>query len=499
MANLLLETELSPEQRDMGETVVRSGQSLLAIINDILDFSKVEAGRLELANEEFEVTRQVEDVCELLSDTAARKGLDLTCRVDPDVPARVKGDAGRLRQVLINLVGNAVKFTGRGEVSVECMLRTADEERVSLLFEVTDTGVGIAPEIQPKLFQPFTQADMGANRRFGGTGLGLAISKELVHKMDGEIGLTSQPGKGSTFWFHLWLGKACNEWTSLQPINETVLVAEEHAPTRRVLCELLQLFGARAVEAVSSAEALTRIAMERCRLALVDFRFGPGSGVEFARKLPENVGVILLTNRSDSVRRDATLPVQIRGFLHKPVRRDALHKELVQAIGHADLLRAPFSAQAAVARAARHRKPFRILIAEDNPVNQRVAVRLVEKLGFAVETVNNGAEALRALDRAAYDLILMDCQMPELDGFETTRRIREREGDAKRTPIVAMTANAMKGDRERCLDAGMDDYVSKPIQFDVLSEALSRWTNNQGVTKEASAARSRTGEVQVLP
>ncbi|MFN7923334.1 MAG: response regulator [Bryobacteraceae bacterium] len=486
MTNLLLETELASEQRDMAQTVLRSGQSLLAIINDILDFSKIEAGRLELVNEDFEPSRHIEDVCELLAEPAARKGLELTCRIAPEIPFKLRGDGGRLRQVLINLLGNAVKFTERGEIGVECRVRRQDEGRVSILFEVNDSGVGVAPEVQSKLFQPFTQADMASNRRYGGSGLGLAISKELVRKMGGEIGLRSQPGRGSTFWFHLPFEPVTADARPVYPkFEESVLVADDHGPTRQVLCEILREFGARPFEAASTAEALTRIATERCKVALVDVKLGNASGIDLARKLPEQAGVVLLTTRADTIRRDPSLPVQIRGFLNKPVRRDALRKELAQAIGHIELQKAPFSPRAALAKAAQNRRPYRVLIAEDNPVNQRVAVRLVEKLGYTVETATNGLQALAALERAAFDVILMDCQMPELDGFETTHRIRSKEGSLKHTPIVAMTANAMAGDRERCLEAGMDDYVSKPIQFDTLAAALARWTERVEQVEQA--------------
>ncbi|MEZ5402216.1 MAG: response regulator [Bryobacteraceae bacterium] len=478
MTTLLLDTDLSSEQREMAETVLNSGKALLSVINDILDFSKIEAGRLELERAPFALHEPFEEACELLAESAARKRLDLVCRIAPGLPPMVSGDAARLRQVLINLIGNAVKFTERGEIVVDCGLEEETRSGYRLRVAVTDTGVGISPDALPKLFQPFTQADMAANRRYGGSGLGLAISKEVVGKMGGRIGVESRPGTGSRFWFSVEAGVAGETGLSGPPPfpQGRVLVVDGHGPTRAALAQLLAEAGLEPVEAATPAEALKHMMARTFPLALIDCGFGNLAGVDLARALPPETEAVMLVTRADTIRRDSSLPASIRGFLNKPVRRDALRRALLEVLTPGDTA-ALRTAPAPFLVAGKGR----ILIAEDNPVNQRVARRLVEKLGYQVETVNNGTEALAALDSSAYDLILMDCQMPVLDGFETTRRIRARESAPQpapdaRLPIIAMTANAMKGDRERCLDAGMDDYIPKPIDLARLAEALDRWT-----------------------
>ncbi len=503
MTNLLLDTDLSSEQRDMAETVLHSGQALLSIINDILDFSKIEAGKLELEQVPFALHEPLEEACELLAESAARKRLELVCRVDPTLPAVVSGDAARLRQVLINLIGNAVKFTERGEVSVECLLVESEGGWHRLRVEVRDTGVGIAADVLPKLFQPFTQADMAANRRYGGSGLGLAISKQVVEKMGGEIGVVSAPGEGSRFWFSVRVAAGGREGHP-QPLERVggkpgrVLVMDDHGGTRKVLGELLRGWGLEVVEAASQAEALRHLMTQAFPVALIDCGFGNLAGVDLARALPPDTEAILLVTRADTVRRDSSLPAAIRGFLNKPVRREALLRLITEVLANPGRSSVEVAMPAPAAEEVEQAKKARILIAEDNPVNQRVARRLVEKLGYAAETVNNGSEALAALAASSYDLVLMDCQMPELDGFETTRRIRLKEGGAGETstvgggfgrlPIVAMTANAMKGDRERCLQSGMDDYLPKPIDLARLAEALEHWT------RASRAPEAGTGE-----
>jgi PAS domain S-box-containing protein len=484
MTNLLLDTELSSEQRDMAETVLHSGQALLGVINDILDFSKIEAGRLELENAPFAVHEPFEEACELIAESAARKRLELVCRVDPSLPPLVSGDASRLRQVLINLIGNAVKFTERGEVRVDCRLAESGANAHTLRVEVRDTGVGISPDVLPKLFQPFTQADMAANRRYGGSGLGLAISKEVVEKMGGRIGVESRPTDGSTFWFTVRVGAAGTSAIEPRMKPRRVLVVDDHASTRQAISELLRDWGLDPIEAASPAEARRSMLQRDFPIAIIDCGFGDLGGVDLARGLPPSTEAVMLVTRADTIRRDSSLPASIRGFVNKPVRRAALRRLLDEVFEHPG--RAEPAVFARPVEPAPARRNARILIAEDNPVNQRVALRLVEKLGYVADTVSNGTEALMALASATYDLVLMDCQMPELDGFETTRRIRMKEdrpnavpGGPGRLPIIAMTANAMKGDRERCLDAGMDDYVSKPIDLTRLAEALERWTERR--------------------
>ncbi|MEZ5351790.1 MAG: response regulator [Bryobacteraceae bacterium] len=518
MTNLLLDTDLSSEQRDMAETVLHSGQALLSIINDILDFSKIEAGKLELEQAPFALHEPFEEACELLAESAARKRLELVCRVDPSLPPVVSGDAARLRQVLINLIGNAVKFTERGEVTLECKLIESEGGRHRIRAEVRDTGVGISADVLPKLFQPFTQADMAANRRYGGSGLGLAISKEVVNKMGGEIGVESRPGEGSCFWFSVWVGGAGGGSHQTRLDRRRVLIVDDHRATREAAGELLRAWGLEAVEAAGPPEARRHLMTQAFPVALIDCGFGNLAGVDLARALPPDTEAIMLVTRADTIRRDSSLPATIRGFLNKPVRREALHRMLGEVLTNPGRAGQDVAMPVRPAAPPASRKKARILIAEDNPVNQRVARRLVEKLGYDAETVNNGTEALAALAASTYDLILMDCQMPVLDGFETTRRIRATEGRTEdagasgtgaitdpveaagaRLPIVAMTANAMKGDRERCLDAGMDDYLPKPIDLSRLAEALERWTEGHGVGGATGASTAGALPVKSTP
>jgi len=495
MTNLLLDTGLTLEQREMAETVLHSGESLLAIINDILDYSRIEAGKLVLKLADFHLRKTIEEVCELLSESAARKDLELACRVDPQLPDLFRGDAGRLRQVLVNLVGNAVKFTERGEIVVRCHLRESQAQQYIVYFEVTDTGVGIPEHIQHQLFQPFTQAEMGLNRKYGGSGLGLAISKDLVEKMGGEIGLSSTLGQGSTFWFTIPLERAWSapikseESLFLQPGTGPVLITDDSPTARAILHDQLADWGVRSSEAASVEETAHLLAEgaswgEPYRILLLDASVCADG--ECVRKIKEAalapVRVVLMSPRTDSFNRLAQDPSEFDGMLFKPVRSSHLRKAMEAAPE-------PLHPAEAEKLIVTPRNAAHILIAEDNPVNRRLAQWLVQKLGYQAETVNNGLEALRAIERVGYDLILMDCQMPEMDGYETTRRIRLRENGTSRTPIIAMTANAMTGDRERCLESGMDDYLSKPIQIKVLADALARWTVAQPPVAQASGFR----------
>ena len=450
MTHLMLDTRLNSEQKDMARTVLHSGEALLGIINDILDFSRIEADRFELEMSDFSPRHQLEEVCDLLAETAARKRIDFLCWVDPRMPGRVRGDQGRLRQVLFNLIGNAVKFTESGEVFARCTFQEGEASRVTLRFSVVDTGVGIAEEVTAKLFQPFTQADMATTRRYGGSGLGLAISRQLIEKMGGTIGLESRLGQGSRFWFDAPLESAPQLEPELGFAGERVLVLEANPPARDIVCEILSGMNLKPVFEIAQAGS--------CALAVADH--------SRILDVPNGVPLLVLAVRGATVERGGS----VRAVLNKPVRRDALRKAaeqiLLPASAKQDASPVPLSRPAA--------GRTRILIAEDNLVNQKVAMRLVQRLGFAVDVAGNGLEALAALDKTAYDLILMDCQMPEMDGFETTRRIRQA---GESLPIIAMTANAMKGDREMCLEAGMDDYLTKPIDLSALSAALMRWSN----------------------
>ncbi|GAB4435366.1 MAG: hypothetical protein OHK0015_26130 [Chloroflexi bacterium OHK40] len=482
MTGLLLDTPLTPEQREYVETARRSGEALLTIINDILDFSKIEAGKLDLEELDFDLRRVIDDVLDLLAEPAQRQGLYLEARVAPDVPRWVRGDPGRLRQVLTNLVGNAVKFTNQGGVRVRAELAEAGTNGLTLRIAVSDTGIGIPAEAQSRLFQPFTQADSSTTRLYGGTGLGLAICRQLITLMGGTIVLQSELGVGSTFSFTVRLRPA------VQPLFDDmlqgcrVLVLEGDTPGCSGLSELLGGWGVQ-VTVVASGGA----ARERLRAAVTTGRPFDAAVFDFCALNPQESGllqsilaetggpatpVILVGASAHRSQAQAAITAGAKAFLAKPVRGSQLFDCLVTALDLATPERQP-PRPAPAPRPPRHNG--RILVVEDNAVNQRVTLRTLEKLGLRADVAANGREALDATAQIAYDLVLMDCHMPEMDGFEATAAIRAREGAARHTVIIALTANALTGERERCLQAGMDDYLSKPVTREALLATLSRW------------------------
>jgi signal transduction histidine kinase/DNA-binding response OmpR family regulator len=491
MTGLLLDTDLTAEQREYAETVRKSGEALLAIINDILDFSKVEAGKLELETLDFELRTVVEDVLELLAEKAYNKGLELVCLAHADVPTWVAGDPGRLRQILTNLVGNAVKFTTTGEVVVQATLVEETPQNVLVRFEVMDTGIGIPPEVQHRLFQAFSQADGSATRQYGGTGLGLAISKQLAERMGGSIGVESISGKGSTFWFTVRLDKRVGPPgvvpTDLPPFRgQRVLGIDDHAINRCLLERLLGAWGMQVDCVADGPTALARLQAAHHNgmpyaLAILDMQMPGMDGLALARvikadPLLRSLRLVLLSSIGQRGEAAAAQHTGIAAYLTKPIRQSQLHDCLTTVLGTP-------AAPPAMPLVTRHslaetqaQLRVRVLVAEDNVVNQKVAVRMLEKLGSRVDVVANGREALEALSRIAYDLVFMDCQMPEMDGFKATVAIRAREVQTGgHLPIIAMTANAMQGDRERCLAAGMDDYIPKPVRSEELATILHRW------------------------
>jgi two-component system sensor histidine kinase/response regulator len=493
MSSLLLDTSLDPAQRDYAETVRDSANALLAVINDILDFSKVEAGKLELETLDVDLRDTVEDVSRLLAIQAHAKGLEVTVQIDPALPRVVRGDAGRLRQVLLNLASNAVKFTAQGEVSLDISVKAASADAATVRFEVRDTGIGIADEHMQSLFRPFMQVDTSTTRRFGGTGLGLSIVRRLVELMGGEVGVTSQAGAGSTFWFTARFAlpqhATAPEQVAVAAIqNRRVVVVDDNATNRRVLMGQLLLCGVDPVSASSAGEALSlmRQAQQAGRpfeVALLDHQMPDCDGAELGRAivadpLLRTTRLVLLT--SSGQRGDGQLFADIgfAGYLIKPITQRDLNDCLRVVLSHSaqewHMQSQPIVTRH-VLRVQRAHNNDRILLAEDNLVNQKVAVRLLEKLEYRVDVVGNGRAALDAWQKGNYDLILMDCQMPELDGYEATREIRRRENGARRTPIVALTAHAMKGAQQECLDAGMDDYLTKPIDRQLLKTCLERY------------------------
>jgi len=494
MTRLLRDTDLTPEQREYAEIIDGSGHALLEIINDILDFSKVEAGRLELESVEFDLRRAIREVMDTSKEQAHKKGLELACLIHPDVPGVLRGDPGRLRQVLSNLVGNALKFTEKGEVVLRTTLADAGAEvgGLGLRFEISDSGIGITSEAQARLFQPFVQADGSTTRRYGGTGLGLAISKELVSLMGGQIGVKSVPGQGSTFWFTARFERASSDSTSAEPprtslAGHRVLIVDDNETNRTILRQQLTHWGLGTGSAENGEAALQSLRAAALQgtpwdVAVLDMQMPGMDGLTLARAIKADpkiarVKLMLLTSFGHAGQGREAKAAGLSGYLTKPVDEADLHDCLVDLIFGRPRGEAPSLVTRHSIREDRPRPQARILVAEDNEVNQKVAVRTLEKLGYRVDVVGTGREAVLACSRIAYAAVLMDNQMPEMDGFAATAAIRELEGEGRRTPIIAMTASAMKGDRERCLAAGMDDYVAKPVSPESLDEALRRWVS----------------------
>jgi signal transduction histidine kinase/DNA-binding response OmpR family regulator len=496
MTGLLLDTQLTPEQRDYAETVRSSGEALLEIINDILDFAKIEAGKLVLESMPFDPRHVVEDVTDLVAEQAHAKGLELMSFVEPTGPATVLGDPGRLRQVLTNLVGNAVKFTHRGSVIVRVEpTASANESDVELCFSVTDTGIGITPEQRQRLFQAFSQADSSTTREYGGTGLGLAISRQLVELMGGTIGVDTEVGAGSTFWFKIRFqtdpDAAAVPFQHRAGLGDLrVLVVDDSEPSRKILAQLLGRMELQVEAVASGAEALAELreAVERqspFALAIVDLEMPGMNGIELARAIKSDAllrgtRLVLLSSLIPSSRQGAASQAGIDEILIKPVREARLHECVAAAMGIAAPAAVPEPAAATTIVRFRGRQP-RILVVEDNAVNQRVAARMLQKLGCHADVAGNGVEAIEAVLRLRYDLILMDCQMPEMDGFAATAAIRREEGSERHTPIVAITANALPEDRDRCLGAGMDDYLPKPVRLEDLARVLAQWIGRRDI------------------
>jgi signal transduction histidine kinase/CheY-like chemotaxis protein len=495
MAELLLDGPLSTQQRDSAKTILDSARALLTVINDILDFSKIEAGKLELEISLIDVRELSEDVARLMATQAHSKGLEVTAHIDPAVPEVAKGDPGRLRQVLINLCGNAVKFTHQGEVALDVKVAAEDAESTTLRFEVRDTGIGIPANRLDNLFKPFSQVDNSTTRRFGGTGLGLSIVKRLAEIMGGEAGVESREGLGSTFWFtaRLAIASATAEATAprqrmlgaLQ--GRRVLAVDDNATNRKVLKMQLQRCGIEGVCVSSVGEALTVMtdASQTGRpfeIALIDHQMPDCDGAELGRRINadphlNSARLVLLTSSGQHGEEQHFAALGFAGFLIKPVAQRDLADCLQRVLsGRAEdwHTRTQSIVNTRHLNAQRGREKHRILLAEDNVVNEKVACRTLEKLGYRVDAVRNGREAVTAWETGRYDLILMDCQMPVLDGYEATREIRGRETDGQHIPIVALTAHAMKDDDLKCKAAGMDDYITKPIDRERLDSCLER-------------------------
>ncbi len=494
MTELLLETELDVTQRDYSDTIRESGRALLTIINDILDFSKIEAGKLELECIDMDLRATIEDTARVIAVQAHAKEIELTVSIDPMLPEIIVGDPGRLRQVITNLAGNAVKFTSKGEVNIEAKLIERDDAVVRVRFDVRDSGIGIPPDRINSLFQPFVQVDSSTTRRFGGTGLGLSIVRQLVQLMGGRTGVESTLGVGSTFWFTTQFkaakanALATERLTPAQLRGRRILAVDDNSTNLKILMGQLRYCGMDAQFARSADEAMQKLKLGRdsgrpFEIALLDHDMPDTNGAELGRQIVadptlRSTRLIMLTSSGQNADGRRFGEMGFAGYLLKPVGQRDLTDCLLLVLGvQAEEWHARSQPIVTRHEILMHRAPSnkRVLIAEDGLVNQKVARRLVEKLGYTVDVANNGREAVAAWEAGRYNLILMDCQMPEMDGYEATREIRRRERNGERIPIVALTAHAMKDADLECKASGMDDYLTKPIDRDVLSSILASY------------------------
>ena len=495
MTSLLLGTKLTQEQREYAELVKISGESLLFIINDILDFSKIEAGKLDIETFDFDLRETLENITEILAVGAHNKGLELACLIHRDVPALVKGDPGRLRQILTNLTNNAIKFTEKGEVLIRVTLDAEDKDQATIRFDVMDTGTGIPADRLNRLFRSFSQVDASTTRKYGGTGLGLAISKRLSEMMGGQIGVKSEEGKGSNFWFTVILEKQKDDEKKdlLLPENhreKRILVVDSNRVNRLALKEQLRSWHFRFDEALNGKEALEKLRQASKNgnpftIAIVEMQMPGMDGETLGRQIKQDANLketILVMLTSMGQRGDVTRLKEIgfAAYMTKPVRfshlRDCLTKVLGEKAKAVESVSEPIVAKHSISEAKK--RNIRILVAEDNIINQKVVLNILEKFGYQADAVANGQEAVKALETTPYDIVFMDVQMPEMDGLAATAVIRNNQSHVlnHKVPIIAMTAHAMKGDKARCLEAGMDGYTPKPIIPKDLLAKIEKWT-----------------------
>ncbi len=506
MTDLLQDTSLDEEQREFVDTIHSSTDTLLGIISDVLDFSKIEAGKLSIEAIDFDLRETIEETVEMLAQRAQGKNVELIYAIEDDVPTALRGDPRRVRQVLTNLVTNAVKFTERGEIVIRVARQSETDQDVNVRVTVTDTGIGMAEKTLPLIFRSFTQADGSTTRKYGGTGLGLAISKQLVEMMGGKIGVESKLGQGSTFWFDLRFAKqpATSKTENLPNFqNLRVLVVDDNATHRATLQHQLERWGFRSSAATDAADALNQLRTAAAdkdpyALVLLDLQMPGIDGLTLAGAIKNEPALaatrtIILAPFGQRLDQELMEESGVSHCVIKPVKQSRLLDALVTST-HATFITAPHAARPANVPAPRPKatpQSLRILLAEDNAVNQKLALRQLQKLGYAAQAVGNGAEVLQEFQRVSYDVILMDCQMPELDGYEVTRRIREfeKQSGARRTPvyIIAITAHALEGDREHCLSAGMNDYLTKPLHIAQLDAALTRALRRRPVPSAAAS------------
>ena len=506
MSSLLLETSLSAEQQQYADVVRSSCENLLSLVNDILDFSKIEAGKLSLEHINFDLRTTLEDAFEMLAVKAYEKKIELTCVVTPETPSLLHGDPGRLRQIILNLVGNAIKFTEKGEVTLTVAVSEEWQKDVTLRFVVKDTGIGIAPDHLSRLFTAFTQVDGSTTRKYGGTGLGLAISRQLAELMGGDIGVSSESGVGSEFWFTAKFSRQDDESVPESlPMADIagirILIVDDHAVNRLLVANLLKSWGCRYSEATNGSDALEMLAAAEAAgdpyfVALLDMLMPAMDGRTLCEKIKSNprlsaTRLVLLTSLGQRGDAEWIQKAGFVGYLTKPLRQSQLHDCLAMVVGMTDNHRVALSGELITRHKVleAHRRNVRILLVEDNLTNQEVALITLKKLGYHADLATNGVEAIRLLTERNYNLVLMDCQMPVMDGFEATRNIRG--GNSRvlnpEVPIIAMTANAMMGDRERCIAVGMNDYIAKPVQPSELLERLNNWLG-KAQSREAPVA-----------
>ncbi len=494
MTELLLGTQLTEKQRDFVETIRSSGSALLTIINDILDFSKIESGKLQLEQQPFNLRSCIEESLDLLAPEAAQKGLELVHLIEQSTPDTIVGDINRLRQILVNLLCNAVKFTHFGEVTLSVKARKLDVEgaleageRYELLFAVKDTGIGISTESLSRLFQPFSQVDASRDRHYGGTGLGLVICQRLCQLMGGRIWVDTKLGTGSTFFFTIVIQSVKSparselKTTSLQLVGKRLLIVDDNAASCQMLVQQGQAWGMLTDVAQSGAEALALLRQgEPFDLVLLDRQMPGIDGLELAAQIRQQprhslLPIVMLTSIGQPETSDPSIIANFAAFLNKPIKQSHLYKVLIQVLVREPIPVHPASSQLEpIDLLLAKRLPLRILLAEDNVVNQKVGLLLLQHLGYRADVVSNGMEVLEALRRQPYDVVLMDVQMPQLDGLATTQRICQEWPPSERPVLIALTANAMQGDREMCLSVGMNDYISKPIRLQELARALSQ-------------------------
>ncbi|MFN7950386.1 MAG: response regulator [bacterium] len=512
MTSLLLDKGLTAEQREYVETVRASGEHLLTIINDILDFSKIEAGKLELEEHPFHLERCIEECLDLVSLEASQRQLELACYVDASCPPVLVGDAGRVRQVLVNLLSNAVKFTHSGEVVVRATARALARREVELTVRVSDTGIGIPDARMHRLFQPFSQVDSSTTRQYGGTGLGLVVSKRLCELMGGTIGVESSAGRGSTFWFTLRArvaeatGRTASVHIPASLAGKRALIVDDNATNRRILCDYAGLWRMIPRDTSDPREALRWIESgDAYDVALLDFQMPQMDGITLGQELrkrrdPHALPMVLLTSLGTGAGEARARGVAFEGYLAKPVKPSLLLETITEIVTGTALRTAAHEPRPSASVTELGREfPLRILVAEDNRVNQKVAVSMLEKMGYTADVAGDGGEAIQSLTRLAYDAVLMDVQMPEMDGFEATKEIHRRWAAHARPYIIAMTANAMAGDRERCVEAGMDDYIAKPVRIDELEAALRRCIARARVAIAPAAPSGSTSAMPAAP